>query len=240
MKILTFLSLSFIANAAQGDNRQNISVPKSEWISHIETALPVYACRPKSELRVCFAVDAQECEDGMASATRVCAKSIDTKIPDSVSNEVGTNLGGEIGECATNAFAVLHEKDQRDTSDCKAAISAAQEEMTRDTEKRASKQVAADRTTSSASAAACEAAKNHTNRIEYPQASLAEREHGKVIVKIHVGKTGNVEEVGLVKSSHYPRLDERAVAGAYKWTFDATACGGIWLLRSIDFSTSEN
>jgi len=105
------------------------SVPKAQWAEHMETTTPVFMCQRDSAWRTCYSISAQQCEEDIASATRVCLRKLDSRIPTTLVRSQGVALGSEIGECVTEAFAAVHEKDERDTADCKAAVSKLQREM---------------------------------------------------------------------------------------------------------------
>ena len=53
----------------------------------------------------------------------------------------------------------------------------------------------------------------------YPEAAWARREHGRVVLRIHVRPDGLVEQVETLQSSGFADLDEAAANAARRWRF---------------------
>jgi hypothetical protein len=108
MKNLIFLISSMMISL----NAEAIQVEKSDWINQMKTALPTYFCQSDQLFRQCYTVSANECQDVAYTATNVCLKKMDEKIPKKINMpEQGEKLGGDLGECAGTTYsAVLNNK----------------------------------------------------------------------------------------------------------------------------------
>jgi len=53
----------------------------------------------------------------------------------------------------------------------------------------------------------------------YPEASREEGEEGLVLLRVRISRTGEPEEIVLVKSSGHRSLDRAAIDGVKRWTF---------------------
>jgi protein TonB len=73
----------------------------------------------------------------------------------------------------------------------------------------------------------------------YPAGSIRENEQGLVVVNVLVGPDGRVEDVVVLKSSGYSRLDDAAVKSARGWKFKPGTRGGIaaatWVSLPVRF-----
>ena len=80
-------------------------VAKDDWVAHMTTSLPVYLCQPEQYFRKCFEVSAEQCEETMASATRVCLNQYDEAIPSTLSlPDEGRHWGTVVGTCTGTSF----------------------------------------------------------------------------------------------------------------------------------------
>ncbi|OGQ04190.1 MAG: hypothetical protein A2W61_08080 [Deltaproteobacteria bacterium RIFCSPLOWO2_01_44_7] len=76
------------------------TLSKKEWGDAMKSGLPVLLCKRDEYFRDCFKISQEECEDIIASATRVCFKQIETQIPSKiVQPRDGEKWGRKIGEC---------------------------------------------------------------------------------------------------------------------------------------------
>jgi hypothetical protein len=108
-----------VASSCLGQVRQ---VPREKWVLHMESGLPTMLCSPGSVIRECFSLSQKECEQGMASATRVCIGNLSSRIPEEISLPIeGQRLGGDVGDCATDAYASTNQKLYTPTQACLAA-----------------------------------------------------------------------------------------------------------------------
>jgi tetrahydromethanopterin S-methyltransferase subunit G len=75
-------------------------IEKNVWANNIKTSMPTYFCQSNQVFRQCFTVTADECIEVASSATNVCLKNIDKKIPSKLKMpEEGQKFGGDVGEC---------------------------------------------------------------------------------------------------------------------------------------------
>jgi hypothetical protein len=99
-RALFVLLISTFSLAAQGTE-----VSKAVWMKAMSTALPEAACKSDQYFRQCFDVTAKECEDTLASATRVCLDKYKDQIPDPlVQPRDGGRWGAAVGGCAGEAY----------------------------------------------------------------------------------------------------------------------------------------
>ncbi len=78
----------------------------------------------------------------------------------------------------------------------------------------------------------------------YPAESRKAREEGTVELNLHVLTDGSVDEVGVLKSSGFPRLDEYAVREARtRWRLKPGTVDGkptpMWHSFRVKFQLSE-
>jgi TonB family protein len=55
--------------------------------------------------------------------------------------------------------------------------------------------------------------------VEYPDAALNAGQEGRVLVCVAVSPTGEIERLGVIRSSLFPALDEAALKSIASWTF---------------------
>jgi protein TonB len=74
---------------------------------------------------------------------------------------------------------------------------------------------------------------------EYPLISKRLREHGEVMLRVHVTADGLASEVQIYTSSNYPRLDRAAQQAVQRWRFMPARRGdepvGAWVLVPIQY-----
>jgi TonB family protein len=61
----------------------------------------------------------------------------------------------------------------------------------------------------------------------YPPASIRLREHGTVVLRLHVLEDGSVADVRIAKSSGYPDLDYAAFYESFRWKIDPGTVDGV-------------
>jgi hypothetical protein len=80
-------------------------VTKEQWISNMNTALPVLFCKSDWYFMKCFDISKTECEETATSATHVCLKSLQNEFPDTFHGlKDGEFWGTKVGECAGRAY----------------------------------------------------------------------------------------------------------------------------------------
>ena len=123
------LSLLFVFAAFSfGAVGQTTEVPLERWLRHMQSALPPVFCADGTAIRSCFSLTAQECEKSMFAVTRTCIANMRSEFPATVQlPQQGTKLGGDIGECATDAYAALHRAKYTPTDICISARRQAEE-----------------------------------------------------------------------------------------------------------------
>jgi periplasmic protein TonB len=67
-----------------------------------------------------------------------------------------------------------------------------------------------------------------------PAISTRLGEHGKVMVRVWVGADGKAQQVQLLKSSGYPRLDDNALATVMRWKFKAGTHNGTPVAMAME------
>lgn len=101
---------------------QATEVPLDRWLRHMQSALPPVFCAEGTAIRACFSLTAQECEKSMFAATRTCISNMRGDFPPSIQvPQQGTQLGGDLGECATDAYAAINRSHYTPTQICLAA-----------------------------------------------------------------------------------------------------------------------
>lgn len=74
----------------------------------------------------------------------------------------------------------------------------------------------------------------------YPSASRRMGEEGEVRLRVHVNPAGNAQQVEIVRSSGYPRLDQAALDTVKQWRFIPARQGDqpvpAWVIVPIQFS----
>jgi len=84
---------------------QAVEVNKKDWINAMSTALPTALCNSNQYFRKCFNVSAQECEETMSSAARICLSKSEKHIPNTlIQPEDGTHWGAIVGKCVGEAY----------------------------------------------------------------------------------------------------------------------------------------
>lgn len=75
---------------------------------------------------------------------------------------------------------------------------------------------------------------------EYPQESRAQKEEGKVLLRVHVTTEGKPDEITLHRSSGYSRLDQVSLAVVERWKFIPGKQDGkpvaAWVVVPINFT----
>ena len=91
-------------------------VDRDVWTNAFEAALPVALCKNGSYFRACFPISQTECEQTMASATRVCTGKVRKQLPLKLHQpDDGTAWGQRIGGCAGTTYdAVMAQKKIHD------------------------------------------------------------------------------------------------------------------------------
>jgi protein TonB len=78
---------------------------------------------------------------------------------------------------------------------------------------------------------------------DYPPASLERHEEGLVVLGVDVSADGHASNVSLKRSSGYPALDEAAITGVRRWTFEPARAAGFAVSSHVDvpvrFSLSD-
>jgi hypothetical protein len=77
IKILVYLSLTFFCV-----NSGAFVIERDSWVEYMKTALPTYQCQSEKYFRQCFSVTTENCEEVMASTTRICLDKERANIPD--------------------------------------------------------------------------------------------------------------------------------------------------------------
>lgn len=77
-------------------------------------------------------------------------------------------------------------------------------------------------------------------RPEYPPQARRERQEGVSIVKVRVGPDGRPAEVTLAHSSGFPLLDEAAVRGVKRWTFEPARTAGVPVSSQVEVPVRFN
>ncbi len=96
-----------------------LEVSKTEWISAMKTGLPAYFCQETQYFRQCFTVDALECENVAASATRLCLNELESQIPDIlVQPNDGRAWGTKVGTCAGTTYETTLIKKRISSAKC--------------------------------------------------------------------------------------------------------------------------
>jgi hypothetical protein len=99
---------------------QPAKVPREKWVRHMRTALPTALCSKGTPIRLCFSLSAEECEESMSAATRVCIAN--ATLPEEIGlPDQGRQLGGDIGDCATNAYVAANQSKYVPSEVCLAA-----------------------------------------------------------------------------------------------------------------------
>ncbi len=75
---------------------------------------------------------------------------------------------------------------------------------------------------------------------EYPPQARRERQEGVPFVKIQVLPDGKPGEVTLARSCGYPLLDEAAVKGVRRWTFDPATAAGVPVSSQVEVPVRFN
>ena len=116
MKIITYFSL-FLLTLPFSTNALEVS--KKSWIEGMTSALPTAFCNSSQYFRQCFHITAIECEETALSATRICIKENEDKIPDTlVQPEDGRKWGTKIGSCAGKAYELSLIKKRINNARC--------------------------------------------------------------------------------------------------------------------------
>ncbi|MDH4262163.1 MAG: hypothetical protein OEV78_03855 [Spirochaetia bacterium] len=116
MKITTYFSLFFFTLPL---STHAFEVSKKTWIEGMTSALPAAFCNSSQYFRQCFNITAIECEETALSATRICIKENEEKIPDVlVQPEDGRNWGTKIGSCAGKTFELSLIKKRINNDQC--------------------------------------------------------------------------------------------------------------------------
>jgi hypothetical protein len=101
--LLAFSAFSF------GAAGQSTEVPLDRWLRHMQSALPPGLCAEGTPIRLCFSNTKQECEKGIYEMSRTCIANMRDDLPAVVTlPDQGTKLGGDVGECVTDAYAVVN------------------------------------------------------------------------------------------------------------------------------------
>ncbi len=77
-------------------------------------------------------------------------------------------------------------------------------------------------------------------RPEYPPQARRERQEGVALVKVRVGADGLPIEVSLAHSSGFPLLDDAAVRGVRRWTFDPAHSAGVPVASQVEVPVRFN
>lgn len=100
IKMLTLSGLAVVSFAVW-----SAEIRKSEWMNAMSTAFPTAICASHMYFRQCFEISAQQCEETIASATRVCLSKYQDEIPDILQQpQDGSHWGSIVGACAGEAF----------------------------------------------------------------------------------------------------------------------------------------
>jgi hypothetical protein len=95
------------------------------WLSHMRVSLPVALCARGTAIRTCFTITDEQCEQGIASAARSCIADMKADFPSVIHlPEQGNKLGGDLGECTTEAYAAANQSKYVESPACVAARSA--------------------------------------------------------------------------------------------------------------------
>lgn len=77
------------------------------------------------------------------------------------------------------------------------------------------------------------------NQLAYPHLSQKLREQGQVMLRVHVNPKGGVDDIALLSSSGFPRLDESARQQVSQWKFVPARRGSepvaAWVRVPINF-----
>lgn len=68
----------------------------------------------------------------------------------------------------------------------------------------------------------------------YPRESRKASEEGVVLLSVSIGRDGEVQSLGLKKTSNFPRLDAAALEAVKKWKFKPARLGGTPLESTVD------
>ncbi|MCK5003372.1 MAG: hypothetical protein KAS57_10120 [Gammaproteobacteria bacterium] len=109
--LLTALLLPLPANATE--------VSKSYWFNGMSTAIPTAFCNSRQYFRHCFSVSTQQCEEAVASATRICLNKNNKDIPDIlVQPKDGAHWGAIIGKCVGDTYEITQEQKHINNAKC--------------------------------------------------------------------------------------------------------------------------
>ena len=109
------LSCLLVSTPARGQEQ----VSKEQWIETMKTALPTVFCAEDQPFRTCFKVTQEECENAAASATRICLRKFQSKIPARLKQpEDGKKWGEQVGICAGNTYAAALNAKKLKTKEC--------------------------------------------------------------------------------------------------------------------------
>ena len=122
IRLLVCVGFVATCSTAIGQLVPDTPVTRAQWIAHLQTTAPLFLCRRTSELRACFSLSSQVCEEDIASATRVCISQVEGDLSDEIQVLQGKTLGARVSECVTSAFAALHHGTRNDTAACSAFI----------------------------------------------------------------------------------------------------------------------
>ena len=102
MNTRRYVCLLLLALSARVDA---VEVAKADWIGQMTTAVPVLFCQSEQYFRQCFDVSAEQCEETMSSATRVCIRKFQTEIPSTLLQpQDGTHWGNVVGKCVGESY----------------------------------------------------------------------------------------------------------------------------------------
>jgi len=69
---------------------------------------------------------------------------------------------------------------------------------------------------------------------EYPVEAKRERQQGTVVLSVEVSAEGRPTSVTLSRSSGFPLLDQSAIAGVRRWTFEPGRAGGLPIASHVE------
>ena len=94
---------------------------KADWIEKFEPATVDALCMPNMYFRKCFDTDEAGCKSLAKRTVHACLDQHMSEIPDTLDTEDGRRLGGEVGECAGDAYYddMLRNKKLVTTDKCK-------------------------------------------------------------------------------------------------------------------------
>lgn len=116
---MTTKSIIFLTVLLMSAQVSAVEIAKSEWMDRMTTGLPAYFCQSDQYFRQCFEVSAEQCEEAMSSATRLCLAKYSDEIPEVlVQPDAGTSWGSVVGRCVGETYDVTNAQKRKMDAVC--------------------------------------------------------------------------------------------------------------------------